>query len=305
MSMNAPLPDVAREQRAEIALPLDWVGMRGIALPVRLPDGSAVAARAAIAVDLPDAQAKGIHMSRLYLLLEQFSAQACATPAALHGLLQQMRASHADCAARAARLQLDFELLLQRPALVTPGLAGWKSYPVSLEAELHGQHASIRLALRVAYSSTCPCSAALSRQALQDAFAADFSATATLAQEDVLAWLSRRASLATPHSQRSEARLEILLPLDGTTLPLGQLIDVAEAALGTPVQTAVRRADEQAFALRNGANLMYVEDAARRLQLAISTHFGPCAVDVSHVESLHAHDAVAASTSPGWQERPR
>lgn len=39
------------------------------------------------------------------------------------------------------------------------------------------------------------------------------------------------------------------------------LIDQMEAVLATPVQTAVKRADEQAFAWLNGQNLMYVEDA--------------------------------------------
>ncbi len=303
--MRPTLPDVAREQPADIALPLDWVGMRGIALPVRLPDGAAVAAQAEVAVDLPDPQAKGIHMSRLYLLLEEFSARSRSTPIALRCLLHQMRESHADCGSRGAAVRLDFDLLQQRPALVTPGLAGWKSYPVTLAAELHEGSTRITLRVRIAYSSTCPCSAALSRQALQDAFAADFAAQAKLDQAEVLDWLSRRASLATPHSQRSHAELSITLPAASDHLPVLALIDTAEQALGTPVQTAVRRADEQAFALSNGANLMYVEDAARRLRQAIESRFGACAVRVSHFESLHAHDAVAATASPGWQDQVR
>lgn len=44
-----------------------------------------------------------------------------------------------------------------------------------------------------------------------------------------------------------------------------KLIDRIEHALGTPVQTLVKRSDEQAFALANGQNLMFCEDAARRL----------------------------------------
>lgn len=66
------------------------------------------------------------------------------------------------------------------------------------------------------------------------------------------------------------------------------------------MQTAVKRADEQAFALANGQNLMFCEDAARRLYKALrqiewSTAFK---LRVEHAESLHAHDAVAASQ---WQ----
>lgn len=305
--INKPgtLPDVARDEAASIALPLQWVGMRGIALPLRLEDGALLPASAEVAVDLPDPQAKGIHMSRLYLLLDTFASRSHLTPAALHGLLRQMRESHADCQSRAASLRLDFALLQQRTALVTPELAGWKSYPVTLSAQLQDTALDMRLSVRIAYSSTCPCSAALSRQALQDAFAADFAQQDAIRHDTVLAWLARHGSLATPHSQRSEAELGIAVAGDAAHFPLRDLIDTAETALGTAVQTAVRRADEQAFALANGANLMYVEDAARRLRQALEARFGTCAIRVSHFESLHAHDAVATTASPDWQEPMR
>ncbi|WP_205192559.1 GTP cyclohydrolase, FolE2/MptA family, partial [Burkholderia sp. LMG 13014] len=64
-------------------------------------------------------------------------------------------------------------------------------------------------------------------------------------------------------------------------------------ALGTPVQTAVKRADEQAFAVLNGENLMFVEDAARRVQAALDGRHASPHVHVRHLESLHPHDAVA------------
>jgi GTP cyclohydrolase I len=82
--------------------------------------------------------------------------------------------------------------------------------------------------------------------------------------------------------------------------PLSVIINDAEAALGTAVQTAVKRADEQAFALANGQNLMFCEDAARRLNLALRRTPGISAFQlrVIHAESLHAHDAVAESH---WQ----
>lgn len=82
-------------------------------------------------------------------------------------------------------------------------------------------------------------------------------------------------------------------------MALRELIDTAENALGTPVQTAVKRADEQAFARLNGQNLMYVEDAVRRLHQALARRFEAFNVRVTHRESLHAHDAVA-QVSQGW-----
>jgi len=65
--------------------------------------------------------------------------------------------------------------------------------------------------------------------------------------------------------------------------------------LGTPVQTAVKREDEQAFALANGGNLMFCEDAARRIQHALDTddRIADFHVRLEHQESLHPHDAVA------------
>ncbi len=75
-------------------------------------------------------------------------------------------------------------------------------------------------------------------------------------------------------------------------------IDLTENALETPVQTAVKREDEQAFALRNGMNPMFCEDAARKLKRALGLR--PDILDfwlrVEHYESLHAHDAVSIVT---------
>ncbi|WP_290797590.1 GTP cyclohydrolase, FolE2/MptA family, partial [Halomonas sp.] len=86
-------------------------------------------------------------------------------------------------------------------------------------------------------------------------------------------------------------------------LPLLALVDLVERALGTALQTAVKRVDEQAFALANGQNLMFCEDAARRLHHALRDQPGleGFSLRVVHAESLHAHDAVARSQW-NWQE---
>jgi GTP cyclohydrolase I len=118
----------------------------------------------------------------------------------------------------------------------------------------------------------------------------------------VAEWLHRYASLATPHSQRSEAHVSVDITDNDETLGLGllPLIDRIEHAVCTPVQTAVKRADEQAFAALNGQNLMFVEDAARRIEAALRA-YSNLSVYVRHMESLHPHDAVAWTTSS--QER--
>ncbi|WP_338583934.1 GTP cyclohydrolase FolE2 [Pseudomonas sp. MAG733B] len=291
--MNAlTLPDIAA-QASRQALPLEWVGMCGIALPVLL-DGQRLPATADAGVSLDNGEARGIHMSRLYLALEMLE-QETLSPALLRRVLQSFLNSHAGLSNN-AYLNIHTDLLLKRPALISP-LAGWKSYPVSIEAHLKNAMFHVELKIDVPYSSTCPCSAALSRQLIQQQFVDDFSNRA-LHHAEVLAWLgSPKGIVATPHSQRSSAQLRLHLDDYLDELPLIALINDAEAALGTAVQTAVKRADEQAFALANGQNLMFCEDAARRLNLALKRSPGIDGfhIRVIHAESLHAHDAVAES----------
>ena len=79
--MNAlTLPDIAAQALRQ-AHPLEWVGMCGIALPV-LFNGQRLSAKADAGVSLDDGEARGIHMSRLYLALEMLE-QENLTPALL------------------------------------------------------------------------------------------------------------------------------------------------------------------------------------------------------------------------------
>lgn len=291
--MNAlTLPDVAA-QSSQQAIALEWVGMCGIASPV-LINGQRLSAKIDAGVNLVDATARGIHMSRLYLALDQLETENL-TPALLRQLLQCFLDSHEGLSNK-AYVRIHSDVLLKRPALVSP-LAGWKSYPTRIEASLKNGMFHVELKILVSYSSTCPCSAALARQLIQRQFIDDFANT-SLQHADVLAWLgSSKGIVATPHSQRSAAHLTIRLGHQFPQLPLETIINNAEGALGTAVQTAVKRADEQAFALANGQNLMFCEDAARRLNTVLQKTSGVEAfkLKVVHAESLHSHDAVAES----------
>ncbi|MGY4494091.1 GTP cyclohydrolase FolE2 [Pseudomonas sp. TE3610] len=292
----APLPDVALTDTPPAPGPLNWVGMQHIDLPIVLGEPGCPASTASqidIQVDLPDPAIKGIHMSRLYRLLDTLGTDTPLTPRSLARLLAQMVESHADCQSRQARVQLRFQLLCRRPALVTAGLSGWKAYPVRLRAQWGDGAMQVQARVEVGYSSTCPCSAALSRQVLSQAFEAQFGGEGALDPAAVAGWLREHGSVATPHSQRSVARIDVTLDPQGDSLGLIALIDCAEAALGTPLQTAVKRADEQAFARLNGEHLMYVEDAARKLGRGLQGRYEGVGVFVSHGESLHPHDAVA------------
>jgi GTP cyclohydrolase I len=78
-------------------------------------------------------------------------------------------------------------------------------------------------------------------------------------------------------------------------MTLLNLIDGVENVLQTAVQAAVKREDEQEFALRNGQNLMFCEDAARRIKawLEAQNNIVDYRIEARHVESLHPHDAVS------------
>ncbi|MBS0557314.1 MAG: GTP cyclohydrolase I FolE2 [Proteobacteria bacterium] len=299
ITMNC-LPDIGSAPQSGVAGALDWVGMENIALPVRMAGGDGavmqLAARVSAFVNLSDPTARGIHMSRLYLLLDRTLAAEPLTPAALRRLLHEFLESHAGLSDR-AMLRVAFDLLLRRPALVSAN-SGWKAYPVEIVATLAQGHFAVDLQVDVPYSSTCPASAALARHAIAQRFAEDFPRGKALDHAAVEHWLdSAQGICATPHSQRSTARVRASLAA-GFDLPVAELIDAIEHALATPVQTAVKREDEQAFARLNGENPMFCEDAARRIHAALhaDARVADLHIRATHHESLHAHDAVAVAT---------
>ena len=274
--------------------------MEGIALPVLFDGGDGevrqCAARAGFQVNLLDPQQRGIHMSRLYLLLGEHLDGQPVDARALERLLRAAVQSQQGLADR-ARLKLCFDYLVRRRALRSDH-HGWRAYPVSVEASLVAGELRRLLGVEVLYSSTCPASAALARQLAGARFAADFPPDHPLDHAAVLEWIGSEAGMvATPHAQRSVARVKVLLRAGAPTGVLA-LIDRIEHALGTPVQTAVKREDEQAFALANGKNTMFCEDAARRIRAAVDDDgdIEGFHIRVEHHESLHAHDAVASTS---------
>jgi GTP cyclohydrolase I len=293
------LPDVAGESPAHAGR-LDQVGMDAIEMPVLIAEAGGapqrVSARVAAYVDLADPDARGIHMSRLYLHLDRHFSAEPLTPSTLRRVLRDFLDSHAALSTR-AEVRIRFDHLVRRESLASRH-SGWRAYPVEIVARLGEEGFAAELAVSVQYSSTCPASAALARQLIQDQFASDFADRKVVDRDAVLAWLGGEEGIvATPHAQRSTADVRVKLA-HGFDFPIADLVDLVENALGTPVQTAVKREDEQAFALANGQNLMFCEDAARRIQRALDAdeRIADFRVRATHHESLHPHDAVAVAT---------
>lgn len=154
------------------------------------------------------------------------------------------------------------------------GLAGYQYYDIALEVIDQGGTRTRVMHLDYVYSSTCPCSLELSEHARRT-----------------------RGQLATPHSQRSVARLSVVLE-EGQTLWFEDLIEMCRTAVPTETQVMVKREDEQAFAELNAANPIFVEDAARLFAQGCQAdpRIGDYRIAASHQESLHSHDAVSVLT---------
>lgn len=172
-----------------------------------------------------------------------------------------------------ARLQMRFSYPMKIESLRS-GLEGYQYYDIALEKIQIGGRRQKIMHLDYVYSSTCPCSLELAEHARQT-----------------------RGQLATPHSQRSVARISVVVH-PGRILWFEDLIDMARAAVPTETQVMVKREDEQAFAELNAANPIFVEDAARLFceQLLADSRVGDFRVVASHQESLHSHDAVSILT---------
>ena len=214
-----------------------------------------------------EAEKKGINMSRImrsfYKHAEStFSFEVMA--AALDDYI-------ADLESMDARLQMRFSFPMKVDSLRS-GLSGYQYYDIALELV---EHAGVRkkfMHLDYVYSSTCPCSLELSEHARET-----------------------RGQLATPHSQRSVARISVEIDTAAGCLWFEDLIEACRRAVPTETQVMVKREDEQAFAELNAANPIFVEDAARLFceQLQADVRIGDFRVIASHQESLHSHDAIS------------
>jgi GTP cyclohydrolase I len=294
------LPVVAAQRDAVAAATLDWVGMRALRIPIRLREDATaplLIADVDIAVNLPDPQQRGIHMSRLYAQVDTTLSAQFLAPARLRQLLDAMLATHAGLANR-ARVRLAFELPMRRAALRSDA-AGWRAYPVWVAAVSDAGKTTLECGLTLCYASTCPASAALARASVAEGFDRASAREGGFDAARAAQWLREGgATLATAHAQRSTLRVRARLAAAEDAFAFEHAIDGLEAALATPVQTAVKRVDEQAFAELNGANTMFCEDAARRAHAALSAMpaFDDFALLAIHHESLHAHDAYAGAS---------
>ena len=251
---------------------IQHVGISNFRLPIRFHsrnNGDVTLETSVTGTVSLDAEKKGINMSRI---MRSFYKHAEKTFS--FDVMEQALADYVtDLDSVDARIQMRFSYPMQIKSLRSE-LSGYQYYDIAMEkVQVSGELHKV-MHLDYVYSSTCPCSLELSEHARHS-----------------------RAQLATPHSQRSVARISVQV-MPGGKLWFEDLIDMCRRAVPTETQIMVKREDEQAFAELNAANPIFVEDAARLFceQLKADPRIGDFRVVASHQESLHSHDAVSVLT---------
>ena len=249
---------------------IQHVGISNFRLPIRFrtrDNGELTLETSVTGTVSLDAEKKGINMSRIMRTFYQSADDTFSFDV----IDRTLDAYKTDLESFDARIQMRFSFPMKVGSLRS-GLSGYQYYDIALElVEQAGARKKI-VHLDYVYSSTCPCSLELSEHARQT-----------------------RGQLATPHSQRSVARISVALENDAQVLWFEDLIEMARRAVPTETQVMVKREDEQAFAELNAANPIFVEDAVRLFceQLQADPRVGDFRVIASHQESLHSHDAVS------------
>ncbi len=225
----------------------------------------------------------GVNMSRFPVILQE---EAALNPIdgqffkkILHKFRSDLRDNETESLIPSAELSLKFNYALKQSSLKSDNW-GWQYYRCELKGiSTNDQDILMSLTVNYEYSSTCPCSLSMAKQYEQDFREGK---------------ITEGSGIATAHSQRSNAKTEVFFNTEDN-LTIDELIGILREALPTETQSLVKRIDEQAFAILNGENPIFVEHVARRLSRALDAQerIIDWNVHIEHWESLHSHNAVA------------
>ncbi|MEM1199149.1 MAG: GTP cyclohydrolase FolE2, partial [Pseudomonadota bacterium] len=251
---------------------IQHVGISNFRLPLahRTKSGAPVTLETSVTGSVSlEATKKGINMSRIMRSFYKHADE----PFDLNAMEQVLEQYLDDLESFDARLQLAFRFPMIKRSLRSQ-LEGYQYYDVAFEVIRQGEDTARIIHLDYVYSSTCPCSLELSEHARRE-----------------------RGQIATPHSQRSVARISVKVEQD-QDIWIEDLVEMCTTAIPTETQVMVKREDEQAFAELNGSNPIFVEDAVRLMSESLEgdKRVGDYRILASHQESLHSHDAVSILT---------
>ncbi len=280
---NNRLPDPQEDPNLFGArVPIRKVGIAPVDLPIVVPrrDGEmqTLQAQASLYCSLDDENAKGLNLSRLYLLMHE-KIKDHLTIAGIRDALEELAVRQGS---RNAYCKLRFKYpwtqqsLRSKTSAGVP-LVGHIAYDTEIEGRYHNGTTKFFLTVDYVYSSTCPCSFELAYQARTE-----------------------RNAAANAHSQRSIAKVTVEFDPDNPVW-IEDVVTLCRSLIPTEVQIVVKRIDEQAFAELNGANLLFSEDVCRIMyegleQWRIEGKIFDFSLSISHFESLHPWSAIAVTS---------
>ncbi len=263
-------------------VPIRKVGISPVDLPIivkrRNGDAQVLQAQASLYCSLDDGNAKGLNLSRLYLLMHDTIKDQLTFDGIEIVLLKLATAQ----GSKNSYCKLRFKYPWTQKSLRS-GLDGHIAYNVELEGRYCLDRSTSGyykwfLTVEYVYSSTCPCS-----------FELAYDAT------------TKRGVAANAHSQRSRLKVAVEFNPLKHMIWIEDVIDLCREHIPTEVQVVVKREDEQAFAELNGANLLFSEDVCRIMYKALGDWerkdmISDFRIIVAHEESLHPWQAIAVTS---------
>lgn len=289
-------------------IPLKKVGIAPVDLPIKVlrRDGGeqVLQAQASLYCSLDDPNAKGLNLSRLYLLMHETIKDHLT----LDGIKTTLETMATKQGSKTAYCKLRFKYPWSQKALRTrmpltqaeldggqyetldngenislKKIEGHIAYNVTLEGRYFSDSDNpykFYLTTEYTYSSTCPCSFELAHTATE-----------------------QRQAAANAHSQRSIMTTTVQFDPNNIVW-IEDLIELHRQQIPTEVQVVVKRRDEQAFAELNGSNLLFSEDAVRLVYASLEEwikdeKIQDFCISTEHFESLHPWSAIAVT----WYNR--
>ena len=281
---------------------LQKVGIAPVDLPITVMRRNgglqSIQAQASLYCSLDDPTAKGLNLSRVYIIMHN-TIKDHLTNEGIRGALQEMadkqKSNNAYCKLRfkypwtqkALRTREplnawdiesgNYQELENGEKISLRKMEGHIAYDITLEGRYYrgaDKEFMFYLTVNYVYSSTCPCSFELAHTATE-----------------------MRDAAANAHSQRSTMKTTIEYDPENIVW-IEDLVELHRENLPTEVQVVVKRRDEQAFAELNGSNLLFSEDAVRIMAGALDVLYDEgkifdYTISTSHEESLHPWNAIA------------
>jgi GTP cyclohydrolase I len=238
-------------------LRIDKVGVRGLRYPIQLRDKAHrfqnTVATIGMFVDLPK-EFKGTHMSRFIEVLN-----AHGRIMHVENISDILHAMQRKLNSVTAHLEMEFPYFMTKQAPVTR-MEGEMDYTVRFDATACGQETDFLLTVKVAVTTLCPCSKAISQYGA--------------------------------HNQRGVCTVQIR---SRKIVWIEDLIAIVETSASSDLYSLLKRRDEKCVTEQAYENPVFVEDLVRNvvLKLNANPNITWYKVEAENFESIHNHNAYA------------